>query len=91
MNSYKRSHCPDPEPFFNSENMIDGLTASSILKLPYFWFKNPTQRRLHRIPHYCFLRFVRFRTSEITLWAQEYRKGNFKEALVEPNAGGIDA
>ena len=31
------------------------------------------------------------RTSEITLWAQEYRKGNFKEASVDPNAGGIDA
>jgi hypothetical protein len=71
--------------------MIDGLTASSILKLPYFWFKNPTQRRLHRIPHYCFLRFVRFRTSEITQWAQEYRKVNSKGASTGLSAGGNDA
>jgi hypothetical protein len=91
MNSYERTHFSDPEPLTHYENMIDGLTASSILKLPYFWFKNPTQRRLHRIPHYCFLRFVRFRTSEITQWAQEYRKVNSKGASAGLSAGGNDA
>lgn len=91
MNSYERTHFSDPEPLIHYENMIDGLTASSILKLPYFWFKNPTQRRLHRIPHYCFLRFVRFRTSEITQWAQEYRKVNSKGASAGLRAGGNDA
>jgi hypothetical protein len=91
MNNYERTNSSDPEHFIQSENMIDGLTASSILKLPYFWFRNPTQRRLHRIPHYCFIRFVRFRTSEITQWAQEYRKVNIKDASVEMNSGGMDA
>jgi hypothetical protein len=91
MNSQEGTHFSDPEPLIHYENMIDGITASSILKLPYFWFKNPTQRRLHRIPHYRFFRFVRFRPSEITLWAQEFRKGNLKDASLEQKAGGIDA
>ena len=89
MSTYTRTHATEADPLIHGENMIDGLTASSILRLPYFWFRNPTQRRIHRIPHYCFYRFVRFRPSEITHWAQEYRNGNIK---VDPeDSGGSDA
>lgn len=59
------------EPFMKSEVMIDAKAASFLLKLPYFWFKDTTQRSKHRIPHYHFLKLVRFKPSEIMNWAKE--------------------
>lgn len=61
----------DLAPFTKSEVMIDSKAASFLLKLPFFWFKDPSQRTKHRIPHYHFYKLVRFKPSEIMRWAKE--------------------
>ena len=67
------------EMFTQSEVMIDAQAASFLLKLPFYWFKNPRQRGIYRIPHYSFYKLVRFKPSEIMLWAKEFGQANFRD------------
>jgi len=52
------------------ETMIDACQAASALRLPYYWFSHCTVRTTKRIPHYVLGRLVRFRLSELTVWAK---------------------
>ena len=60
------------EPSMNTqttETMIDGREASIALRLPYYWFRDPTQRSRYRIPHYVLGGLIRYRLSELSQWA----------------------
>ncbi len=78
MRSEKRL-CDGSETFIQSEVLIDAQAASFLLKLPLYWFKNPRQRGIYRIPHYMFYKLVRFKPSEIMLWAKEFGQSNFRD------------
>lgn len=52
------------------EPMIDAKHASAALRLPYYWFADHSMRRRYRIPHYLLGGLVRYRLSELSLWAQ---------------------
>jgi Uma2 family endonuclease len=52
-----------------NEPMIDGRQASIALRLPYYWFRDPTERSRYRIPHYVLGGLIRYRLSELSQWA----------------------
>jgi hypothetical protein len=52
-----------------TETMIDGREASIALRLPYYWFRDPTARSRYRIPHYVLGGLIRYRLSELSEWA----------------------
>ena len=52
-----------------NEPMIDGREASIALRLPYYWFRDPTARSRCRIPHYVLGGLIRYRLSELSQWA----------------------
>ncbi len=52
-----------------NETMIDGREASIALRLPYYWFRDPTERSRYRIPHYVMGGLIRYRLSELSEWA----------------------
>lgn len=52
-----------------NESMIDGREASAALRLPYYWFRDPTARSQYRIPHYVLGGLIRYRLSELSEWA----------------------
>lgn len=49
--------------------MIDAKQAAAALRLPYYWFADPTMRNKYRIPHYLMGGLVRYRLSELSAWA----------------------
>ena len=52
-----------------NEPMIEGRQASIALRLPYYWFRDPTGRSRYRIPHYVLGGLIRYRLSELSQWA----------------------
>ena len=51
------------------EPMIDAKQAAAALRLPYYWFRDPTARSRYRIPHYVMGGLIRYRLSELSEWA----------------------
>lgn len=66
------------------EPMIDGREAASAMRLPYYWFRDPTARAQHRIPHYLLGGLVRYRLSELAAWAA-------RSNAVQSHGVGLDA
>lgn len=56
-------------PFGGIESMIDAKQASAALRLPYYWFADHAMRTKYRIPHYLMGGLVRYRLSELSVWA----------------------
>ena len=67
---------PTPRLANVAEPMIDSRTASSALRLPYYWFHDKTMRVRRRIPHYMIGTLVRYRMSELLVWMDKNRKHN---------------
>ncbi len=55
----------------NNDSMINAREASHTLCLPYYWFSNRTVRAEKRLPHYCLGNAIRFRVSELVVWANQ--------------------
>ena len=53
-----------------AEAMVDATQASSAMCLPYYWFANAQVRKAKRIPHYQLGGLVRYRLSELLMWAK---------------------
>lgn len=51
------------------EPMVDAKQAAAALRLPYYWFSDPSMRARYRIPHYLLGGLVRYRMSELSAWA----------------------
>ena len=51
------------------EPMIDAKQAAAALRLPYYWFADHAMRSKYRIPHYLMGGLVRYRLSELSVWA----------------------
>lgn len=51
------------------ENMVDSRIASTTLQLPHYWFADRAMRAKLRIPHYLIVGVVRYRLSELVVWA----------------------
>ncbi len=51
------------------EPMIDAKQAAAALRLPYYWFADHAMRTKYRIPHYLMGGLVRYRLSELSVWA----------------------
>ena len=51
------------------EPMIDAKQAAAALRLPYYWFADHAMRSKYRIPHYLLGGLVRYRLSELSVWA----------------------
>jgi hypothetical protein len=49
--------------------MLDAKLSSAALRLPLYWFSDPTMRAKYRIPHYLIGGLVRYRMSELQAWA----------------------
>jgi hypothetical protein len=49
--------------------MIDAKQAAAALRLPYYWFADHQMRSKYRIPHYLLGGLVRYRLSELSMWA----------------------
>ena len=54
------------------ESMVDARVAASTLRLPYYWFADNTMRAKHSIPHYVLGGLVRYRLSELCVWAASH-------------------
>ena len=54
------------------ESMVDAKHAAAALRLPYYWFADTTMRAKYRIPHYVLGGLVRYRMSELSLWAASH-------------------
>lgn len=61
----------EPVMTLTEEPMIDARQACYSLRLPYYWFADPKMRAAKRIPHYQFLRLIRFRLSELEAWQRQ--------------------
>ena len=51
------------------EGMVEATLAAAAMRLPYYWFSHNTMREKLRIPHYLLGNLVRYRMSELALWA----------------------
>ena len=51
------------------EPMVDAKQAATALRLPYYWFADQAMRSKYRIPHYLLGGLVRYRMSELSVWA----------------------
>ena len=56
-------------PIEQVEPMIDAKQAAAALRLPYYWFADHAMRTKYRIPHYLMGGLVRYRLSELSVWA----------------------
>ena len=56
-------------PVTSIEPMIDAKRAAAALRLPYYWFADHAMRTKYRIPHYLMGGLVRYRLSELSVWA----------------------
>lgn len=63
MNNTKISPLP------TDEVMVEATHAAAALSLPYYWFSHNTMRDRLRIPHYLIGNLVRYRMSELAIWA----------------------
>ena len=66
----RKRHSQSPLPI-QLEQMIDAKQAAAALCLPYYWFSDQAMRSKFRIPHYLMGSLVRFRLSELTIWANQ--------------------
>ena len=82
------NHTPSQEALAEDESMIDARQASFALRLPYYWFADPRMRAAKRIPHYQFLRLIRFRLSELEAWQRQNVR---PDDIAASNQGGGDA
>ena len=57
------------QPATGVEPMIDAKQAAAALRLPYYWFADHAMRSKYRIPHYLMGGLVRYRLSELSVWA----------------------
>ena len=55
-------------PITTDEPMVDAKQAAAALRLPYYWFSDPSMRARYRIPHYLLDGLVRYRMSELSAW-----------------------
>jgi hypothetical protein len=60
---------PNPPLELPVEPMIDSRRAAAALRLPYYWFSDHLMRDKLRIPHYRIGGLVRYRISELSVWA----------------------
>jgi hypothetical protein len=58
-------------PIEQVEPMIDAKQAAAALRLPYYWFADHAMRSKYRIPHYLMGGLVRYRLSELSVWATQ--------------------
>ena len=58
-------------PVQGIEPMIDAKQAAAALRLPYYWFADHAMRARYRIPHYLMGGLVRYRLSELAVWASQ--------------------
>ncbi|WP_045770437.1 hypothetical protein [Xanthomonas albilineans] len=58
-----------PHPVERIEPMVDAKHAAAALRLPYYWFADQAMRSKYRIPHYVLGGLVRYRLSELSVWA----------------------
>jgi len=65
------------------EPMIDAKQAAAALRLPYYWFADHAMRSKYRIPHYLMGGLVRYRLSELSMWAA-------RSAAVQERNGDAD-
>jgi len=56
----------------HAEPMIDARQAAASLRLPYYWFSDAAMRAKHKIPHYQLGALVRYRLSELCVWAARH-------------------
>ncbi len=70
----------------SNEPMIDGREASIALRLPYYWFRDPTARTRYRIPHYVLGGLIRYRLSELSEWAA--KSSEVRDWLPDDAQGG---
>ena len=70
----------------SDESMVDAKHAAAALRLPYYWFADTTMRAKYRIPHYVLGGLVRYRMSELGLWAASHPVSQRSGALP---AGGL--
>ncbi len=61
------------------ESMINARQASHTLCLPYYWFSDRAMRTAKRLPHYCLGGVVRFRLSELVIWANQMAAINMRK------------
>ena len=79
LNSARNVHPQDNSPqnaIMNDHNtgiagepMVDAKQAAAALRLPYYWFADQAMRSKYRIPHYLLGGLVRYRMSELSVWA----------------------
>lgn len=70
------------------EPMIDAKQAAASLRLPYYWFADPMMRAKHRIPHYLLGGLVRYRPSELQVWASHHARAMARSASDGSEEGG---
>lgn len=63
------NHRQDPAPAPTAETMVDAKDAAGAMRLPYYWFSDQAMRNRQRIPHYVLGGLVRYRLSELAIWA----------------------
>lgn len=63
-----------PTSVHKNASMINARQASHTLCLPYYWFSDRGMRMEKRLPHYCLGGVVRFRLSELLVWANQMAK-----------------
>lgn len=68
------------------EPMIDAKQAAAALRLPYYWFADHAMRARYRIPHYLMGGLVRYRLSELALWASQTSAAQHRDHA--PASGG---
>jgi hypothetical protein len=57
-----------PTPF--GEALVDARDAAHQFNLPVRWLTQPKERRKHGIPHYQVGTLIRFKPSELAVWAE---------------------
>jgi hypothetical protein len=62
------------------EPMIDAKQAAAALRLPYYWFADHAMRTKYRIPHYLLGGLVRYRLSELQVWASHHARAMARSA-----------
>jgi hypothetical protein len=67
INSFRNSTM-NPNPF--GETLVDARDAAHQFNLPVRWLTQPKERRKHGIPHYQVGTLIRFKPSELAVWAE---------------------
>ena len=96
---YQEMNHEHPSPQAPADNgpelMIDAKQSSVALRLPLYWFSDPTMRAKYRIPHYLIGGLVRYRLSELHAWAASNQTVRAYDPIHdsggEPDCGQTDA